>query len=84
MGPLGAIDDLPSPRHGLRSRSQPRLNPQARDYQNGSGNYGFFDGHVETLPVKAVMEPYGDVRYHWPLIPATDGNPPWGPMLGAE
>lgn len=75
-----SVDDLPSPRHGLTMRSNARLNPNSRDFLNGRGSYGFFDGHVEPVVTAALIPPMppGNVRYHWPLV-ATDGPPPWGP-----
>jgi len=73
-----SVDDLPSPRHGLRMRSNPRLNPNSRDFLNGSGNYGFFDGHVELIPVTRLIppKPPGDVSLHWPLLPGDNNNQP--------
>ena len=73
-----SVDDLPSPRHGLRMRSNPRLTPASRDFLNGSGNYGFFDGHVESIPVTRLIppKPPGDVSLHWPLLPGDNNNQP--------
>jgi prepilin-type processing-associated H-X9-DG protein len=76
--------DYPSPRHGLSMRSNPRVNPPDRAFLEGRGNYGFFDGHVESLvtaqlcPFKGVPATSEMARYHWPLV-SNDPKPPWAP-----
>ena len=75
-----SLDDKPSPRHGLSMRANPRPDPPNNAYKQGSGNYGFFDGHVEPIVTMSLIPPAppGNVRYHWPLV-SSDGPPPWGP-----
>jgi len=74
------VDDKPSPRHGLAMRANPRPDPPNKAFLQGMGNYGFFDGHVESIITQALIPPAppGNVRYHWPLV-ISDGKPPWGP-----
>ena len=79
------LDDYPSPRHGLSMRSKPRADPPNKAFLQGVANYGFFDGHVESI-VTASLCPFqggipfqpGMARYHWPLL-ITDPRPPWVP-----
>jgi len=79
------VDDYPSPRHGLSMRANPRASPPNKAFLQGMGNYGFFDGHVESLvtaqvcPFPGVVAPTPEMaRYHWPLV-SNDPKPPWAP-----
>jgi prepilin-type N-terminal cleavage/methylation domain-containing protein/prepilin-type processing-associated H-X9-DG protein len=59
-------DDVPSGRHAMGMRTDFRNNPNSPDYKSkGRGNFGFFDGHVESLSPGQVL---ANKKYHVPLI----------------
>jgi prepilin-type N-terminal cleavage/methylation domain-containing protein/prepilin-type processing-associated H-X9-DG protein len=71
MGPLAAVHDIPSGRHGVNMKSNARLNPTSREYNYaGRGNFCFFDGHVEQLAPSQLIHPRGrgNPFYHAPLV----------------
>ena len=83
-----SLDDKPTARHGISMRANPRPDPPNKAYLQGSGNYGFFDGHVEPIPTGSLIPVNGGnnswVYYHWPLV-ATDAYPGgWPQGLTAE
>jgi prepilin-type N-terminal cleavage/methylation domain-containing protein/prepilin-type processing-associated H-X9-DG protein len=44
-------DDMPTARHGSNLSANVLRNPSSLQYKNaGRGNFGYFDGHVESLP----------------------------------
>jgi prepilin-type processing-associated H-X9-DG protein len=63
-------DDVPSGRHAINMKDAYRSNPNAPGfYSEARGNFGFFDGHVETLAPSQILPPKGKPGYHFPLIP---------------
>jgi prepilin-type processing-associated H-X9-DG protein len=70
MGPIGNFHDTPTARHGINVRSNARLDPMSRDYNYaGRGNHCFFDGHVESLAPRQLLEGTGNPYYHAPIQP---------------
>jgi prepilin-type processing-associated H-X9-DG protein len=70
MGPLGNFHDTPTARHGINVRSNARMDPLSRDYNYaGRGNHCFFDGHVESLAPRQLLEGTGNPYYHAPIQP---------------
>ena len=61
-------DDVPSGRHGAGMKQSYRNQPDHPEYKSkGRGNFGFFDGHVESLAPKDLLKPTGNWNYHAPL-----------------
>lgn len=52
LRPYNNPDDFPSGRHGYRSLKEVQ---QGVPELKGTGNYCFFDGHVESLPPTAIL-----------------------------
>ena len=61
--PFGSTDDFPSGRHGNQRRVVSGSFVQDAE---GTGNYCFFDGHVESLPVTEILDNTNDrARYKY-------------------
>lgn len=68
MGTSRHPDDVPSGRHGAGMKTAYRSNPTHPEYRTkGRGNFGFFDGHVESLAPNDLLPPNGKWFYHGPL-----------------
>ena len=52
VDPATNPDDFPSGRHGTNPTKEVQMGVPER---KGTGNYGFFDGHVEGLPPTAIL-----------------------------
>jgi prepilin-type processing-associated H-X9-DG protein len=88
--PFAGVDDVPAGRHGsLRASNKGRLtgegavNQLPAFFNNGLGNQCFFDGHVELISPRWIVEERGgnkDHRSHGPLTmeswPDTGPPPP--------
>ena len=85
--PFAGVDDVPAGRHGnLRASNKGRLtgegaiNQLPAFFNNGLGNQCFFDGHVELISPRWIVEERGankDHRSHGPLT--MEAWPPSGP-----
>ena len=67
------IDDIPSARHGSTEALNALRNPGSKGYNYaGRGNFCFFDGHVEVIAPKELIDPVRGPKYHCPLV---EGDP---------
>jgi len=68
-----SIDDIPSARHGSQEALNSLRDPNSKGYLNaGRGNMCFFDGHVQFMTPKELMDPLTGPKWVCPLV---EGDP---------